>query len=47
MYAMNVRADQLSVFKAVIVVIIVVLGSEVFKEKFKSFTGKAFRRRIA
>jgi simple sugar transport system permease protein len=47
MYAMNVRADQLSVFKAVIVVIIVVLGSEVFKEKFKSITGKAFNRRAA
>jgi simple sugar transport system permease protein len=47
MYAMNVRADQLSVFKAVIVVIIVVLGSEVFKEKFKSFTSKVFSRRMA
>jgi simple sugar transport system permease protein len=47
MYAMNVRADQLSVFKAVIVVIIVVLNSEVFKEKFKSFTGKAFNKRTA
>jgi len=35
LYAMNVRADQLNVFKAIIIVIIIVAGSEVFKEKMK------------
>ena len=35
LYANNVRADQLNVFKAVIIVIIIVSSSEVFKEKLK------------
>jgi len=38
MYAMQVRADQLNVFKAVVIVIIIVVSSEVFKEKFKQIT---------
>jgi len=40
MYAMQVRADQLSVFKAVVIVIIIVVSSDVFKEKFKILTQK-------
>jgi len=40
MYAMQVRADQLSVFKAVVIVIIIVVSSEVFKDKIKSLTQK-------
>lgn len=35
LYAMRVRADQLYVFKAIIIVVIIVLSSEVFKENFK------------
>lgn len=33
LYAMNVRADQLNVFKAIIIIVIIVASSEVFKEK--------------
>jgi len=35
LYAMNVRADQLNVFKAIIIVIIIVASSDVFKEKIR------------
>lgn len=42
LYAMNVRADQLKVFKAIIIVVIIVASSEVFKEKFRKLTRKAF-----
>lgn len=35
LYAMNVRADQLNVFKAVIIVVIIVASSEIFKERIK------------
>ena len=37
MFAMGVPADQLNVFKAVVVVIIIIVSSEVFKEKVKQF----------
>ena len=32
LYAMNVKADQLPVYKAIVVIIIVTLQSEVFKK---------------
>ena len=35
LYANNVRADQLNVFKAAFIVVIIVISSEVFKEKIK------------
>ena len=38
LYAMQVRADQLMVFKAIIIVVIIVVSSEVFREKFKLLT---------
>lgn len=34
LYAMNVRADQLNVFKAIIIILIIVASSEVFKREF-------------
>jgi len=40
LYAMQVRADQLNVFKAVIIVVIIVVSSEVFKDKIKLLTQK-------
>ena len=40
LYAMQVRADQLNVFKAVIIVILIVLSSDVFKDKVKKLTRK-------
>ncbi len=42
LYAMNVRADQLNVFKAAIIIIIIVASSEVFKDKLKKLSGKVF-----
>ena len=38
LYAMNVRSDQLNVFKAVIIIIIIVISSDVFKSKFRRLT---------
>lgn len=38
LYAMNVRADQLNVFKAVIIIVIIVASSDVFKEKIRKLT---------
>lgn len=35
LYAMNVRPDQLNVFKALIIVVIIVASSEIFKERIK------------
>jgi simple sugar transport system permease protein len=35
LYAMQVRPDQLNVVKAVIIVVIIVVSSEVFKDKIK------------
>ncbi|MDR1704270.1 MAG: ABC transporter permease [Clostridiales bacterium] len=46
LYAMRVRADQINVFKAVIIVIIIVCSSEVFKTRFMKFAGKAFNRSV-
>ena len=40
LYAMQVKADQLNVFKAVIIVILIVLSSDVFKDKVKKATRK-------
>jgi simple sugar transport system permease protein len=40
LYAMEVRADQLNVFKAIIIVVIIVAGSDVFKDKIKQLTKK-------
>jgi simple sugar transport system permease protein len=42
LYAMQVRADQLNVFKAIIIVIMIVASSEVFKDKMKKITRKTF-----
>lgn len=41
LYAMNVSGDQLPVYKAIAVVIIVTLQSEVFKKYFKDFRNKS------
>ena len=40
LYAMQVRADQLMVFKAIIIVVIIVISSEVFKDKIIQLTRK-------
>ena len=40
LYAMNVKADQLPVYKAIVVVVIVVLQSPVFKKFIKDLQGK-------
>jgi len=42
LYAMNVRADQLNVFKAIIIVLIIVASSEVFRDKVRKLTRRAF-----
>ena len=42
LYAMNVRADQLNVFKAIIIILIIVISSDVFKREFKKLTGRFF-----
>ena len=42
LYAMQVRADQLNVFKAVIIVVIIVVSSEVFREQFRRLTRVSF-----
>jgi simple sugar transport system permease protein len=47
LYAMQVRADSLYVFKAVIIIVIIVVSSEVFKEKFRKLTPKIFGNRAA
>ncbi len=47
LYAMNVRADQLSVFKAVIIIIIIVASSNVFKEKIKRLGSKVFSKNMS
>jgi hypothetical protein len=43
---MNVRADQLYVFKAVIIVVIIVVSCDVFKENFRKLTRKTFGKNI-
>ncbi len=40
LYAMNVRADQLYVFKALIIIVIIVASSDVFKERIKKLVYK-------
>lgn len=40
LYAMNVKADQLPVYKAIVVIIIVTLQSEVFKKYIANFKAK-------
>lgn len=47
LYAMNVSADQLPVYKAVVVIIIVTLQSEVFKKFFKDLTSKRSAKKVA
>lgn len=46
LYAMNVRADQLSVFKAIIIIIIIVASSDVFKRKIRKLTRKVFGQNV-
>jgi simple sugar transport system permease protein len=40
LYAMQVRADQLNVFKAIIIVILIVLSNDIFKDKIRKITRK-------
>ncbi len=47
LYAMNVRADQLNVFKAAIIIVIIVASSDVFKEKIKKLTLKVFSKNVS
>ena len=47
LYAMNVRADQLNVFKAAIIIVIIVASSDVFKEKIKKLTLKIFSKNVS
>lgn len=44
LYAMSVRADQLNVFKAVIIIVIIVASSDVFKAKVKKLSQKVFAK---
>jgi simple sugar transport system permease protein len=46
LYAMNVRADQLYVFKAAIIVIIIVVSCDVFKENFRKLARKSFGKNV-
>jgi galactofuranose transport system permease protein len=47
LYAMSVRADQLYVFKAIIIIFIIVVSSAVFKEKVRRFAGKIYKNKRA
>jgi len=47
LYAMNVRADQLSVFKAFIIIVIIVASSDVFKGKIKRLSLKVFSKNVS
>lgn len=47
LYAMRVRADQLYVFKAAIIILIIVVSSEVFKNTFKKLAQKTFAKNAA
>ena len=47
LYAMNVRADQLNVFKALIIIVIIVANSDVFKEKIKKLTRKVLSKNVS
>jgi len=46
MFAMGVPADQLNVFKAVVVIIIIVTSSEVFKGKIKRLFAKRAQKKV-
>jgi simple sugar transport system permease protein len=45
LYAMSVRADQLYVFKAAIIIIIIVISSDVFKDMVRRLARKIFKKR--
>ncbi len=47
LYAMNVRADQLNVFKAAIIIVIIVASSDVFKEKVRKLTRRVFSKNVS
>lgn len=47
LYAMNVRADQLNVFKALIIIAIIVANSDVFKEKIKKLMRKILSKNVS
>lgn len=47
LYAMNVRADQLNVFKAIIIIVIIVASSDVFKEKIKRLARTVFSKNMS
>ncbi len=47
LYAMNVRADQLYVYKALIIIVIIVASSDVFKDKLKKLARKVFRKNVS
>ncbi len=47
LYAMNVRADQLYVFKAIIIIIIIIASSDVFKERFKKAARRVFSKNVS
>jgi len=46
LYAMSVRADQLYVFKAVIIIFIIVISSDVFKDIFKNLYFKIYNKNV-
>ncbi|MBP7175171.1 MAG: ABC transporter permease [Thermoclostridium sp.] len=46
LYAMSVRADQLNVFKAFIIIVIIVASSDVFKEKIRKLTRRVSGKNV-
>ena len=47
LYAMSVRADQLNVFKAFIIIVTIVASSDVFKDKVQKLTRKVFSKNVS
>ena len=47
LYAMSVRADQLNVFKAIIIIVIIVASSDVFKERIKKLARRVFSKNVS
>jgi len=47
LYAMSVRADQLNVYKALIIIVIIVASSDVFKERLKTLIRKVFSKNVS
>ncbi|NLN64191.1 MAG: ABC transporter permease [Clostridiaceae bacterium] len=47
LYAMSVRADQLNVFTAFIIIVIIVASSDVFKDKVQKLTRKVFSKNVS